>query len=125
MYAPACSTRKEMNEKKTAAFSFLLITLLMFLACTPDISRQLMAEDFHKMNNEELLRYFYRVNDEIERLDRQSVGSGVGVGIGTFGHGGGFGVGYGAPAYDSTAADDLKKRRIDVRLELKKRGLSP
>jgi len=44
--------------------------------------------------------------------------------IGSFGHGvgGGAGVGMGGSGY---TADDLRARRIDVRLELKRRGLNP
>jgi hypothetical protein len=103
---------------------FLLMTLLVFHGCA-NTGRELLAENYKQMNNDELLRYFYRLNDEIDRLDRQSAGSGVGVGIGTFGHGTGFGIGAASVPYDSATADELRKRRIDVRLELKKRGLNP
>jgi len=76
-----------------------------------------------KMGNEDLLRYFYRLDDEIQRQEMPQ-GPEVGFGIGTFGHHSGIGLGIGTGSLGYTA-DELRKRRIDVRLELKKRGLNP
>jgi len=75
------------------------------------------------MNNEDLLRYYYNLNDEIERQEKQSVPQ-FGIGIGGFGHhtAGGVGVSTGGSGYTS---DDLRTRRVDVRLELQKRGITP
>ncbi len=104
--------------------SLLLMTLLVFAGCV-DTSRQILAEDFMKMDNDELLRYFYRLDDEIDRVERPSSGPQVGFGIGTFGRGGGVGIGTATGTYDGTTSEELRKRRIDVRMEMKKRGLNP
>jgi hypothetical protein len=87
------------------------------------VSKELLNEDYKKMSNENILRYYYSLNDEIERQEKQS-GPQFGIGIGSFGHGvgGGASVGMGGSGY---TADDLRARRIDVRLELKRRGLNP
>jgi len=104
--------------------SLLLLSLLVILGCT-DASRQILAEDFMKMDNDQLLRYFYRIEDEIDRIERQSAASQVGFGVGAFGRGGGVGIGTMTGTYGESPSEELRKRRIDVRMELKKRGLNP
>lgn len=101
----------------------LLFTAVVFVLGCAGSSKELLAEDYKKMDNENLLRYYYRLNDEIERQEKQS-GPQFGFGIGGFGSqtGGGVGVSTGGSGY---TADDLRARRIDVRMELKKRGLNP
>ncbi|KIE17354.1 hypothetical protein DS62_04115 [Smithella sp. SC_K08D17] len=83
-------------------------------------------EDYKKMSNENILRYYYSLNDEIERQEKQS-GPQFGIGIGGFGgHHGGVGGGAGVTTGGSGyTADDLRARRIDVLMELKRRGLNP
>jgi hypothetical protein len=75
------------------------------------------------MSNDDLLRYYYRLNDEIESQEKQS-GPQVGIGIGGIGGhvGGDLGVGTGSEGY---TAEDLRARRVDVRMELNKRKLTP
>jgi uncharacterized membrane protein len=101
---------------------FILSAVFFVLACAGS-SKELIAENYKAMNNEDLLRYYYRLNDEIDRQEKSS-GPQFGIGIGSFGHGvgGGAGVSTGGSGY---TADDLRARRIDVRLELKKRNLNP
>ncbi len=102
----------------------LLIVAAVFLTfgCA-EKSKALLSEDYLKMSNEDLLRYYYRLNDEIESEERQS-GPEVGIGIGSIGRrvGGGIGVGTGFTGY---TAEDLRRRRIDVRIEMNRRGLVP
>jgi hypothetical protein len=101
---------------------FILTAVIFILGCAGN-SKELLAENYKAMNNENLLRYYYSLNDEIERQEKQS-GPQFGVGIGGFGRGvgGGAGVSTGGSGY---TADDLRARRIDVRLELQKRKLNP
>ncbi|MGP8153184.1 MAG: hypothetical protein ACLQBQ_03435 [Smithella sp.] len=63
------------------------------------------------------------LNDEIKRQEKQSCPQ-FGIGIVFFGNGVGDGavVNTGRSGY---TADDLRARRIDVRLELKRRNLTP
>ncbi len=100
----------------------MLATAFFVLGCAAG-TKELLNEDYKKMNNEDLLRYYYNLNDEIERQEKQSVPQ-FGIGIGGFGHhtAGGVGVSTGGSGYTS---DDLRTRRVDVRLELQKRGITP
>lgn len=110
------------TQRRIVAVLLALGFLFSFWGCAPK-SRELLAEDPVKMSDQELLRYFYRLNDEIESQERQQ-GPQVGFGIGGFGRGSGVGVGMttGGTGY---TAEDLRKRRIDTRMELQRRGLTP
>ena len=112
-----------MKIKQNIILAFLIIAAVFLVVGCADKTKDLLAEDFKKMGNDDLLRYFYRLNDEIESQEKQS-GPSVGIGIGSFGRGvgGGVGVGTGGTGY---TAGELRARRIDVRMELKKRGLVP
>jgi hypothetical protein len=63
------------------------------------------------------------LNDEIEKQEKQS-GPSFGIGVGGIGRGvgGGVGVGTGGTGY---TAEDLRKRRVDVRMEMKRRNITP
>jgi len=112
-----------MKIKQNIILTFLIIAAVFLVVGCANRSKELLAEDFKKMGNEDLLRYFYRLNDEIESQEKQS-GPQVGIGMGSFGGGvgGGVGVTTGGTGY---TAEDLRARRIDVRLELKRRRLNP
>jgi hypothetical protein len=112
-----------MNMKRKIAVLILITAAAVFVLGCAERTKELLAEDYNKMNNEELLRYFYRLNDEIEKQEKPQ-GPEVGFGLGTFGSRTGFGVGLGTSSAGYTA-DDLRKRRIDVRMELQRRGLNP
>lgn len=102
---------------------FLVLSTVLFVLGCAGNSKELLDEKYQAMNNEDLLRYYYRLNDEIERQEKQS-GPQFGIGVGSFGHhaGGGASVTTGGSGY---TADDLRARRIDVKMELKKRNLNP
>ena len=108
--------------RNTSMILIILAIVFLVLGCAGG-SKELLKEDYRKMSNENILRYYYSLNDEIEHQEKQS-GPQFGIGIGSFGHGfgGGASVGTGGSGY---TADDLRARRIDVRLELKRRGLNP
>ena len=100
----------------------LIIAALIISGCAAN-STDLLAENYLQMNNDKLLEYFYRLNDEIDKQEKQS-GPSFGIGVGGFGRstGGGVGVGTGGTGY---TAEDLRKRRIEVRMEMKKRNINP
>lgn len=112
-----------MKAKNTFILMLLAVTAVFLIFGCADKTKDLLAEDYKKMTNDDLLRYYYRLNDEIESQEKQS-GPQVGIGVGGFGRhvGGGVGVSTGATGYTAT---ELRERRIDVRMELKKRGLTP
>ena len=108
--------------RNTSVLLVLITTILFVLGCAAK-SAELMAEDYKNMSNENLLRYYYRLNDEIETQEKQT-GPQFGFGMGGYGHhtASGIGVTTGGSGY---VAEDLRARRIDVRLELKRRGITP
>ncbi len=115
----------ECGMTRKGQMALLLVAMaavLLALGCATQ-TKELLAENYPRMGDEDLLRYYYRLNDEIERQERPS-GPLFGFGLGTFGHhtGVGLGVETGPMGY---SADELRKRRIDVLMELKKRGLNP
>ena len=112
-----------MKTKQNIALLLLIIGTILFIAGCADKSKELLAEDYKKMTNERLLEYFYQVNDEIDKQEKSS-GPSVGFGMGGgFGRGGaGVGVGTGGTGY---TAEDLRARRIELRLEMKRRNLNP
>lgn len=100
----------------------ILLAMFIFAGCAVQ-SKELLGENYKTMSNDRLLEYFYQLNDEIEKQEKQT-GPAFGVGLGGFGRGvgGGVGVGTGGTAY---TADDLRQRRIEVRMEMKRRNINP
>ncbi len=112
-----------MTRRRCVVMLFLFLsTVFMALGCA-NRSKALLVDDYLKMNNDDLLLYYYRLNDEIEKQEKPS-GPRLGIGVGGIGSrvGGGVGVGTGSRGY---TAEDLRARRIEVKMELQKRGLTP
>ncbi len=109
--------------KVKVAVGCLTIFVMFILAGCAGQSKELLGENFKTMSNDRLLEYFYQLNDEIEKQEKQTSPS-FGIGVGGFGRsvGGGVGVGTGGTGY---TADDLRQRRIEVRMEMKKRNINP
>jgi len=77
------------------------------------------------MSDDELLEYYYKLDEEIAKCEKRSAESSVGVATG-IGSGSIFGIGIGIPVNTSDCnSDELRERRVEVRLMLKKRGLNP
>jgi len=112
-----------MKIKINRIIGILMILAVLIVSGCAGQSKELLAEDYKKMNNEQILEYFYRLNDEIEKQEKQT-GPSFGVGVGGFGRGvgGGVGVGTGGTGY---TADDLRERRIEIRMEMKRRNINP
>jgi hypothetical protein len=114
-----------MKTKLSVVLLVLFVaTLFLCFGCATGKTKEMMAEDYQKMSNDDLLRYYYRLNDEIDSQEKSSSGPAFGFGIGGFGHHGGAGVGVGSGG-GGTTADELRARRVDVKMELKKRNLTP
>lgn len=100
-----------------------VVLLLSMIGCTGTGARteELLSQDYTIMADQELQTYYYRLNDQIARVERQSRGTTLGVGIGT----GPVRVGASQGVSRGTIADDLRERRNQVRTELTTRGLRP
>ncbi len=123
-----------MQTKKTTLAFLALLVLLASLGpsgCANQTGSEagaLLAQDFRKMDNDELLLYYYRLSEEIDRRERSGPASSIGIGIGggSWGYGGGGGVGVGvstsAPVGGS-GSEELRNRRAEVRAEMQRRGM--
>lgn len=109
--------------KTKIAMAILLVFAAFVVAGCASQSKEILGEDYKMMTDEKLLEYFYRLNDEIDKQEKQT-GPSIGIGVGGFGRGvgGGVGIGSGGTAY---TAEDLRQRRVEVRLEMKRRKINP
>lgn len=112
-----------MKIKQYILLLIMVFSAILFITACADKSKDLLAEDYKKMTNERLLEYFYQVNDEIEKQEKSS-GPSFGLGVGGFGSSGGVGIGVGTGGSGYTA-EELRARRIELRLEMKRRNLNP
>lgn len=60
-----------------------LFTASLLCGCASQ-SKDILKEDYKALSNVKLLEYFYRLNDEIEKQEKQK-GPSFGIGIGGFG----------------------------------------
>jgi len=103
---------------------FTIFFALILAAGCAGTGNNILDQDPTGMSDEDLLKYYYQLEEEIAKCERQSNRASVGIGTG-FGMGGagiGFGVRQGIARCN---ADELRERRVDVRLQLKNRNLNP
>ncbi len=126
-----------MKTLQTASALVLILALLAPLGlsgCANQAGSEtgaILAQDFRKMDNDELLLYYYRLSEEIDRRERSGPASSVGIGIGGgswgWGGGGGSGVGVGvstsAPVGGGGGSEELRNRRAEVRAEMQRRNM--
>ena len=92
-------------------------------------TQELLAENYHNLSNDNLTLYYYKLEDQIEVVERSksSPSLSLGLGLGSFGHssGGSAGVGVSTRGNKANVATDLRDRRNEVKLELQHRGITP
>ena len=109
-------------KQNTVLILLILVASFLVFGCA-NKTKELLAVNYNEMSDSDLLRYFYSLNDEIERLEMQP-GPQVGIGIGGYGRRAGGGIGI-STSPGSNSTEELRVRRIEVRLALKERGLEP
>ncbi len=125
-----CSTRHSLH-KRLILTGLYLILLIVFAGCSTHASRtqELLTTDFQSVGNDSLLLHYYEVEDQIRLAEqrRSSPAVSFGLGLGSFGGRSsvGAGVGVSTPVGQPETAADLRAHRNRVRLELKKRGITP
>jgi len=123
-----------MQTMKTVSAVVALLALLASLGlsgCANQAGSEagaLLSQDIRKMDNDELLLYYYRLTEEIDRRERSGPASAVGIGIGGgswgYGSGGGVGVGVSTSApVGGSGTEELRNRRAEVRAEMQRRGM--
>ncbi|MCD6581267.1 MAG: hypothetical protein J7K90_05650 [Desulfuromusa sp.] len=122
------------NQKKLIYLGVILLSLLLtgFLSGCADHkakTQELLAENYHSLSNDNITLYYYKLEDQIEVVERKRSGSSIslGLGLGSFGHssGGSGGIGVTTGGSKRDVATDLRDRRNEVKLELKHRGITP
>lgn len=109
----------------------LLILLSSLAGCSTHASktRELLATDFQKLNDDELLLHYYEIEDQINAVEQRhsSPSVSLGLGLGSFGGRSSVGAGVGVTTRGSQpeVAADLRAHRNRVRLELQKREITP
>ncbi len=109
--------------RHTARILTLCSVLLLLIGCAGN-RNDILDQDPTGMSDEALLTYYYQLDEEIAKCARQTDRSAVGIGTGFGGQGIGFGFGI-SQGIGNCDADELRQRRVDVRLQLQKRGLTP
>ena len=125
-------------QTRRMVLAILAFLALLIVISLPGCANQqkseagvLLTQDYRKMDNDELLLYYYRLTEEIDRTERSASGSAIsfGIGGGRWGWGGGGGSGVGAgvstttPVGGAGGTDDLRNRRAEVRAEIQKRNM--
>ncbi|MBN2398627.1 MAG: hypothetical protein JXI32_09620, partial [Deltaproteobacteria bacterium] len=61
-----------MKMKRNIVALLLMVAVLFLVFGCAERTTELLAEDYQKMSNDDLLHYFYRLDDEIEKQEKQS-----------------------------------------------------
>lgn len=111
-----------MRYGRIATAAALLIALVLS-GCASHARRtaELLEQDYKAMTDEQLLHYYYQLNDQIARVERGQSGTSVGVGYGRAP----VAIGVGTGVSRGIIAEDLRDRRTEVRTELVLRDLRP
>jgi hypothetical protein len=100
-----------------------VLAILLFVGCAPHARRtaDLLEQDYTAMSDEQLLHYYYQLNDQIDRVERGQRGTSVGIGYGRAP----VAIGVGTGVARGVVAEDLRERRNEVRAALAIRDLRP
>jgi len=101
-----------------------LCSALLLVAGCAGTGNDILDQDTGSMSDEALLKYYYQLEEEIAKCERQSDRASIGIGTGFGRRGIGFGFGL-SQGMVNCNADELGERRVDVRLQLKKRDITP
>ena len=118
--------------KTTITILLIALSLGIVSGCansTKEKTNQLLAQDFRQLSDDDLTPYYYKLEDQIDAVERTRTGSSisVGVGRGTYSHRGGSsgGIGISKGGSSHKVATNLRDRRNQVKLEMKHRGITP
>ena len=106
--------------------SLLSIAMLSGCADHKAKTQELLAEDFLSLSNDDLILYYYKLEDQIEIVEQKRRGSSISLGLGlsSFGRSSGS-VGVTTGGSQRDIATDLRDQRNKVKLELQHRNITP
>ncbi|MDX2494331.1 MAG: hypothetical protein QNK27_05170 [Desulfuromusa sp.] len=126
--------RPPIKQKPLSLFGLILLSLFLtgfLFGCADHSARnqELLAENYHSLSNDNLILYYYKLEDQIDVVERRKSkpSFSLGLGLGSFGHssGGSAGVGVSTGGSSRDVATNLRDRRNEVKLELQHRGINP
>ena len=93
------------------------------------MTQELLSENYQSLPDDNLILYYYKLEDQIEIVERKGSGPSIslGLGLGSFGHrsGGSGGIGVTTEGSKQSVATNLRDRRNEVKLTLQQRGITP
>ena len=124
------------ESKKTISWALRLFLMALLLVgavgCAgTSKTQELLATEYMTMSDDDLLLYYYQLEDQIVADERVYSGSSVSVGVGRSRYSGGGshrrgGVGMSTGVGGTQImATDLREQRNQVRVELQRRGITP
>jgi len=124
-----CKRRKILRRLGLILLSLLLVGFLSGCADHSARNQELLAKNYLSLSNDDLILYYYQLEDQIEVVERRKSKPSIslGFGLGRFGHSsaGSAGVGVSTGGSKQSVATNLRDRRNEVKLELQHRGINP
>ncbi|MCW8860745.1 MAG: hypothetical protein OQK50_01300 [Deltaproteobacteria bacterium] len=88
-----------------------------------------MTQNYQSLSNDDLILYYYSLEDQIEIVERRQSRPRVNLGLGLsrygFSSGTSGGVGVSTGGNNQAVATELREQRNEVKLEMQKRGIAP
>ncbi|MCK5826121.1 MAG: hypothetical protein KAG93_03745 [Desulfuromusa sp.] len=126
------SVTSQEKLQRWGSILILIIILGLLPGCAADHSvknKELLSQNYQTLSDEDLTLYYYELNDQIKAVERDNNNSSIslGFGMGSYGSNSGRsgGVGVTSSGGHADGATNLRDRRNEVKLELKKRDLKP
>ena len=109
----------------------VLLSLGLLSGCADHSAKnkELLSQNYQSLSDDDLTLYYYELEDQIKiiKRDRNSSSISLGLGMSSYGSSSGSsgGVGVTTSGDHSDVATNLRERRNEVKLEMKKRDLKP
>lgn len=109
----------------------VLLSLGLLSGCADHSAKnkELLSQNYQSLSDDDLTLYYYELEDQIKiiKQDRNSSSISLGLGMSSYGSSSGSsgGVGVTTSGDHSDDATNLRERRNEVKLEMKKRDLKP
>ena len=120
--------RKIIRQLSILIFAIIL-GLLFGCADHSAVNKELLSQNYQTLSDDDLTLYYYKLKDQIKVVERDQNNSSIslGFGMGSYGSSGGRsgGAGVTTSGGHTDAATNLRDRRNEVKLEMKKRDLKP
>lgn len=125
------NTISHKNPKHWGLFLVFAIILGLLIGCADHSAenKALLSQNYQTLSDDDLTLYYYKLKDQIKVVEQDQNHSSISLGFGLGSYGASGGRSGGASVTTSgghtDAATNLRDRRNEVKLEMKKRDLKP